>query len=49
MSYRQSSFSTERFMGSYEGVPSGKLVEIVDQARLAGAKSVGVATEKEAG
>jgi len=32
-----------------EGVPSGKLVEVVDQARLAGAKSVGVATEKEAG
>ncbi len=32
-----------------EGVPSGKLVEVVDQARLAGAQSVGVATEKEAG
>lgn len=32
-----------------EGVPSGKLVEVVDQARLAGAGSVGVATEKEAG
>lgn len=32
-----------------EGVPSGKLVEVVDQARLAGATSVGVATEKEAG
>jgi biopolymer transport protein ExbD len=32
-----------------EGVPSGKLVEVVDQARLAGATSVGVATKKEAG
>ncbi len=30
-------------------VPAGKLVEVVDQARLAGATSVGVATEKEAG
>lgn len=32
-----------------EGVPAGKLVEVVDQARLAGAKNVGVATLKEAG
>jgi biopolymer transport protein ExbD len=32
-----------------EGVPAGKLVEVVDQARLSGAESVGVATEKEAG
>lgn len=32
-----------------EGVPSGRLVEVVDQARLAGAQNVGVATEKEAG
>lgn len=32
-----------------EGVPSGRLVEVVDQARLAGAQSVGVATRKEAG
>ncbi len=32
-----------------EGVPSGKLVEVVDQARLSGAQSVAVATEKEAG
>ncbi len=32
-----------------EGVPAGKLVEVVDQARLAGAQSVGVATRKEAG
>jgi biopolymer transport protein ExbD len=30
-------------------VPAGKLVEVIDQARLAGAKEVGVATEKEAG
>jgi len=30
-------------------VPSGKLVEIVDQARLAGASDVGVATSKEVG
>ena len=32
-----------------EGVPSGRLVEVVDQARLAGAEDVGVATEVEAG
>ncbi|HRQ04965.1 ExbD/TolR family protein [Nitrosomonas halophila] len=32
-----------------EGVPAGKLVEVVDQARLAGARHVGVATQKEAG
>jgi len=32
-----------------EGVPAGKLVEVIDQARLAGAKNVGVATVKEAG
>ncbi len=32
-----------------EGVPAGKLIEVVDQARLAGAESVGVATKKEAG
>lgn len=32
-----------------QGVPAGKLVEVVDQARLAGAKEVGVATDKEAG
>ena len=32
-----------------EGVPAGKLVEVVDQARLSGAESVGVATKKEAG
>jgi len=30
-----------------ENVPSGKLVEVVDQARLAGASDVGVATSKE--
>ncbi|MFN3918977.1 MAG: ExbD/TolR family protein [Methylohalobius sp.] len=30
-------------------VPAGRLVEVVDQARLAGAKNVGVATEREAG
>lgn len=30
-------------------VPSGKLVEVVDQARLAGATDVGVATVEEAG
>ncbi len=30
-------------------VPSGKLVEVVDQARLAGASDVGVATSKEVG
>lgn len=32
-----------------DGVPAGKLVEIVDQARLAGAQDVGVATVAEAG
>ena len=32
-----------------ENVPSGKLVEVVDQARLAGAADVGVATSKEIG
>jgi len=32
-----------------ESVPSGKLVEVVDQARLAGASDVGVATSKEVG
>lgn len=32
-----------------ENVPSGKLVEVVDQARLAGASDVGVATAKEVG
>lgn len=32
-----------------EGVPSGKLVEVIDQARMSGAQSVAVATEKEAG
>lgn len=30
-------------------VPSGRLVEVVDQARLAGAQDVGVATVTEAG
>jgi biopolymer transport protein ExbD len=32
-----------------EVVPSGRLVEVVDQARLAGAEDVGVATSLEAG
>ena len=31
------------------GVPSDKLIDVVDQCRLAGAKHVGVATEREAG
>lgn len=31
-----------------EGVPARKLIEVVDQARLAGATDVGVATELEA-
>jgi biopolymer transport protein ExbD len=30
-------------------VPAEKLIEVVDQCRLAGASDVGVATEKEAG
>ena len=32
-----------------QGIPAKKLVEVVDQCRLAGAKDVGVATEAEAG
>ncbi len=32
-----------------DGVPAGRLVEVVDQARLAGAGNVGVATQSEAG
>ena len=32
-----------------ERVPAQKLIEVVDQARLAGAENVGVATELEAG
>ncbi|MBL4773005.1 MAG: biopolymer transporter ExbD [Alcanivoracaceae bacterium] len=32
-----------------ESVPAGKLVEVIDQARLAGASDVGVATSKEVG
>ena len=32
-----------------DGVPEGRLVEVVDQARLAGATDVGVATVEEAG
>jgi len=34
---------------SDERVPSGRLVEVVDQARLSGAEDVGVATVAEAG
>jgi biopolymer transport protein ExbD len=30
-------------------VPAQKLIEVVDQCRLAGAKEIGVATEQEAG
>jgi biopolymer transport protein ExbD len=32
-----------------DGVPAGRLVEVIDQARLAGATDVGVATVVEAG
>ena len=32
-----------------DGVPAGRLVEVIDQARLAGANDVGVATVAEAG
>lgn len=32
-----------------EQVPSGRLIEVVDQARMAGAEDVGVATSIEAG
>mgnify|MGYP003386488118 FL=1 len=30
-------------------VPAGKLIEVIDQCKLAGAKDVGVATQSEAG
>jgi len=32
-----------------ENVPASKLIEVVDQCRLAGAKDVGVVTEQESG
>lgn len=32
-----------------KGVPADRLIEVVDQCRLGGAKDVGVATEQEAG
>lgn len=32
-----------------EGVPARRLIEVVDQCRLAGAKDVGVVTEQEGG
>ncbi|SHE19701.1 ExbD/TolR family protein [methanotrophic endosymbiont of Bathymodiolus puteoserpentis (Logatchev)] len=32
-----------------EGIPAGKLIEVIDQARLSGAQSVAVASELEAG
>ena len=32
-----------------EGVPAGKLIEVVDQCRMAGAANVGVVTEQEGG
>ena len=32
-----------------KGVPADRLIEVVDQCRLAGAEDVGVATEQEAG
>jgi biopolymer transport protein ExbD len=46
---KASSSSANVLVVTDEGVPAGKLVEVVDQARLAGAQSVGVATKKEAG
>ncbi len=45
----ESSTSKSVLVVTDEDVPSGRLVEIVDQARLAGADDVGVATEQEAG
>ncbi len=43
--------STERsvLVVTDEGVTADKLVEVVDQCRLAGAKDVGVSTQREAG
>ena len=45
----QSGTSESVLVVTDEGVPSGKLIEVVDQARLAGAADVGVATELEVG
>ncbi len=45
----QSSGSEQILVVTDEDVPSGRLVEVVDQARRAGAGDVGVATVAEAG
>jgi len=44
-----SSTSGQVLVVTDDQVPSGRLVEVVDQARRAGAEDVGVATEQEAG
>ena len=45
----QSGTSESVLVVTDEGVPASKLVEVVDQARLAGATDIGVATELEVG
>lgn len=45
----QTSSSGQVLVVTDDQVPSGKLVEVVDQARRAGADNVGVATVEEAG
>lgn len=45
----KSSSSKSVLVVTDENVPSSRLIEVVDQARLSGAQDVGVATEKEAG
>jgi biopolymer transport protein ExbD len=47
--YLESSGGGEVLVITDRRVPADRLVEVVDQCRLAGAENVGVATEKEAG
>jgi len=47
--FLDSSGSGEVLVITDRRVPADRLIEVVDQCRLAGAENVGVATEKEAG
>jgi biopolymer transport protein ExbD len=47
--FLQSSASGQVLVITDRRVPAERLIEVVDQCRLAGAQDVGVATEKEAG
>lgn len=47
--FLESSGSEQVLVVTDRAVPAERLVEVVDQCRLAGATEVGVATEKEAG